>query len=138
MSTLRLLIMEDEFIIALDLSNLAQDLGYAVLGPFATLVDGTRAIESIRPDAAILDVQLADGEVYPLADALMQMGVPLIFHSGHADQCGLLARYPGARSAGKPCPSSLLAEQLGEVIALQNRDLQNCDQAGSAIPPSAF
>jgi len=108
----RVLIMEDEFIVALDLSDMAEDLGFCVDGPFATLAEGAEAVASHCPDAAILDVQLADGEVFPLADALMRLGVPIIFHSGHADNGRLLARYPDARSAGKPCPAELIASHL--------------------------
>ncbi|MFC3175396.1 response regulator [Novosphingobium bradum] len=106
------LIMEDEFIVALDLSGMAEDLGFRVDGPFATLAEGTSAVAVHCPDAAILDVQLADGEVFPLADLLMQLGVPIIFHSGHADSGHLLARYPSSRSAGKPCPAEIIAQHL--------------------------
>lgn len=108
----RILIMEDEFIVALDLSDMTQDLGFEVEGPYATIAEGTRAVAHHRPDAAILDVQLADGEVFPLADILMQLGVPIIFHSGHAQQSSVLARYPTARSASKPCPAEVIASYL--------------------------
>lgn len=116
----RVLIMEDEFIVALDLSDMAQDLGFAVDGPFATLADGVRAVTACRPDAAILDVQLADSEVFPLADRLIELGVPIIFHSGHADAGALLARYPGAHSAAKPCASNVLAEYLLRATATRD------------------
>jgi len=108
----RVLIMEDEFIVALDLSDMTSDLGFGVEGPYATVADGERALARTRPDAAILDVQLADGEVFPLADLLVRLGVPIIFHSGHADSASLLARYPQARSASKPCPSEVIASYL--------------------------
>lgn len=113
----RVLIMEDEFIVALDLSDMARDLGFEVEGPFATLADGVRAVTERRPDAAILDVQLADSEVFPLADRLIELGVPIIFHSGHAEASSLLARYPTARSAAKPCASHVLAEYLMRAAA---------------------
>lgn len=109
--------MEDEFIVALDLSDMAEDLGYLVAGPYATLAEGLQSIGRQRPDAAILDVQLADGEVFPLADALTRLGVPIIFHSGHADSRALIARYPGARSASKPCSPDLIAAYLREATA---------------------
>lgn len=108
----RVLILEDEFIVALDLSDMTQDLGFRVDGPYATVADGARALDQVCPDAAILDVQLADGEVFPLADRLMRLGVPIIFHSGHADSIELLARYPDARSASKPCPADLIGSYL--------------------------
>ncbi len=116
----RVLIMEDEFLVALDLSDMTQDLGFTVEGPFATLAEGVQAIQRQRPDVAILDVQLADGEVYPLADLLMQLKVPIIFHSGHADPHGLIARYPGAHTAGKPCPAELIASYLVQATRRQH------------------
>lgn len=113
----RVLIMEDEVFVALDLSDLAAQLGYEVSGPFASLADGLAHIGSQRPDAAILDVQLIDGEVFPLADALERMGVPIIFHSGHANDSALRARYPDSRSAEKPCPAKVIADYLREATA---------------------
>ncbi|HET9630174.1 MAG TPA: response regulator [Novosphingobium sp.] len=115
----RVLIMEDEFIVALDLTDMAEDLGFCVDGPFATVTEGAKAITEHRPDAAILDVQLADGEVFPLADTLRALGVPIIFHSGHADNGRLMARYPGAKSAGKPCPAELIASHLVQATSRQ-------------------
>jgi DNA-binding response OmpR family regulator len=109
--------MEDEFIVALDLSDMTQDLGFEVDGPFATLAEGQDALNHMRPDAAILDVQLADGEVFPLADSLRAMGVPIIFHSGHADVSALLARYPDARSAAKPCGAEVIASYLVQATS---------------------
>lgn len=117
----RVLIMEDEFIVALDLSDMVEDLGFKVDGPFATLAEGVRAIADRPPDAAILDVQLADSEVFPLADRLIELGVPIIFHSGHADARGLLARYPTACSAAKPCASHVLAEHLLRATATRGQ-----------------
>ena len=117
----RILIMEDEFIVALDLSDMATDLGFEVTGPFATLAEGVSAVHRSPPDAAILDVQLADGEVFPLADELVRLGVPIIFHSGHADGQLLHSRYPGARSAGKPCSPDLIARYLREATRARHR-----------------
>ena len=113
----RVLIMEDEFIVALDLSDMTEELGFDVAGPFATIAEGAQALEHFRPDAAILDVQLADGEVFPLADMLVRLGVPIIFHSGHADIASLLARYPEARSASKPCAAGLIASHLVQLTS---------------------
>ena len=79
----KVLVVEDEFIIALDVSETVMDLGYALDGPYESKDGALRAIEDQLPDCAILDVFTSDGEVYPLADALTEAGVPIIFHSGH-------------------------------------------------------
>ena len=99
----RVLVVEDEFIIALDLSETVRDLGYLVDGPYADKENAFIAIDRAMPDLAILDVNTADGEVYPLADALTDAGVPIIFHSGRVSPSDIAQRYPEARACAKPC-----------------------------------
>lgn len=106
------LVVEDEFIIALDLSETVRDMGYRVEGPYANKDHAFIAIDQQMPDFAILDVMTADGEVFPLADALTDAGVPIIFHSGHATPRELKERYPDALAASKPCPPSKLMEMI--------------------------
>jgi len=109
----RVLVVEDEFIIALDLSETVRDLGYLVDGPYADKENAFIAIDRVMPDLAILDVHTADGEVYPLADALTDAGVPIIFHSGHIAPDDLYVRYPEAQACAKPCPPAELIQMLG-------------------------
>lgn len=113
---LTVLVVEDEFIIALDLSETVQDLGYHLQGPFADKAKALAAIELQLPDAAILDVHIADGEVFPLADALVQAGVPIIFHSGHYPHEAMQLRYPTAVSCSKPCPPAELLTVLQKIV----------------------
>lgn len=110
------LVVEDEFIIALDLSETVKDLGYALEGPFADKENAFIAIEGSMPDAAILDVYTSDGEVFPLADALVEAGVPIIFHSGHVSPQEVKERYPGAWACAKPCPPDKLIDVLQEAV----------------------
>jgi CheY-like chemotaxis protein len=110
------LVVEDEFIIALDLSETVQDLGYELEGPFEGNKDAIEAIEEQLPDAAILDVFTADGEVYPLADKLAAAGVPIVFHSGHVPPEEVRARYPDALACAKPCPPNELIDLLQEAV----------------------
>ena len=109
------LVVEDEFIIALDLSETVQDLGYAIDGPYADKEHAFTAIGDTLPDCAILDVFTADGEVYPLADALTEAGVPIIFHSGHVTPSEVRQRYPEAWACAKPCPPAELIEMLSDA-----------------------
>jgi DNA-binding NtrC family response regulator len=115
------LVVEDEFIIALDLSETVRDLGYRVEGPFADKENAFIAIDQEMPDCAILDVQTADGEVYPLADALADAGVPIIFHSGHVAPTDIAERYPHAQACAKPCPPDRLISMIG--CAIEEADL---------------
>lgn len=110
------LVVEDEFIIALDLSETVRDLGFRVEGPFADKENAFIAIDQHMPDCAILDVKTADGEVYPLADALSDAGVPIIFHSGHIASSDICERYPDAQACSKPCPPDRLIMMIGFAL----------------------
>jgi len=110
------LVVEDEFIIALDLSETVQDLGYELEGPFEGNEQAISAIEAQLPDAAILDVFTADGEVYPLADKLSAAGVPIVFHSGHVPPEEVRQRYPDALACAKPCPPNQLIDLVQEAV----------------------
>ena len=114
------LVVEDEFIIALDLSETVQDLGLRVEGPFGSQGNALIAIDRALPDLAILDVFTADGEVFPLADALTAAGVPIIFHSGHVTAGEMQARYPAAQAVSKPCPPDQLIGMM--KVALERQD----------------
>jgi CheY-like chemotaxis protein len=110
------LVVEDEFIIALDVSETVRDLGYALEGPYPDKEKAFLAIEGHLPDCAILDVFTGDGEVYPLADALTEAGVPIIFHSGHVSPSEVRQRYPEAWACAKPCSPDKLIDVLQEAV----------------------
>lgn len=109
------LVVEDEVIIALDLTETVRDMGYRVEGPYANNDHAMIAIDQELPDFAILDVMTADGEVFPLADALTKAGVPIIFHSGHYTRREIAERYPDAQAAEKPCPPSELIAMMSKA-----------------------
>jgi two-component system, response regulator PdtaR len=113
----KVLVVEDEFIIALDLSETVKDLGYELSGPYAGNEDAIQGMGDEMPDLAILDVYTADGEVYPLADKLSAAGVPIIFHSGHVAPEEVKALYPDAQACAKPCPPDRIIGALQEAAA---------------------
>ncbi|WP_328598144.1 response regulator [Croceibacterium salegens] len=107
--------MEDEFIVALDVSETVRDLGFAVDGPYARTAHALAAVDKALPSLAILDVNTADGEVYPLADRLSGAGIPIIFHSGHISAEEIAERYPAAGACIKPCPPGNLVTMIDTV-----------------------
>ena len=111
-----ILVVEDEFIVAYDLAETVRDEGYVLAGPYAHGGEALEKLDRDHPDCAILDVQLADGDVYSLADALTARGIPILFHSGHAVPSELIARYPNSRACSKPCPPSELLCSLRDAV----------------------
>ena len=112
----RILVVEDEFIVAYDLCETVKDEGFSPVGPFGSIRMAEQAIEEELPDCALLDVQLVEGEVFELADRLISHGVPVIFHSGHARASDLSERYPGTLALEKPCPPAELIVALRQGV----------------------
>ena len=111
------LICEDEALVALDLRMTVEGYGHRVMGPCARMAQARGLIGDERPDVAVLDVSLRDGDVFPLAEELRAMEVGLIFHSGHLDDSEMLERFPNARSCPKPMDPALFEATLREVVA---------------------
>lgn len=111
------MLVEDEALLALDLSLTLEDLGARVSGPFATAESALPACGDV--DFAILDVDLWGGKVYPVADRLRAANTPFVFHTGRAD-CALLRRRYGddVRVIEKPARR---AEILRELSAIRER-----------------
>jgi len=79
----RVMIAEDDGLIACDLAQFLSETGAEIIGPFGTLRQAMSAAG--LADAAILDVRLRGGErVFPLADLLSGVGVPFVFYTGYA------------------------------------------------------
>jgi len=115
--THRILVAEDELIVAFDLCDTVEEAGFVVEGPHAGISSAMLAFQKEKPDLAILDVRLNDGVVYPLAQKLADEQVPIIFHSGHHTADQVEAQFPNARTLSKPCPP---ADMLAAVsTALQ-------------------
>ena len=66
-----ILVAEDETIVAWDLCATVEEAGYTVEGPYTDISSAMLAYQKQKPDLAILDVQLGDGVVYPLAEQMM-------------------------------------------------------------------
>jgi len=79
-----ILIVEDDALLAMELETLLQDWNYRVVGPAATVQAALTLISDNRLDAALLDVNLSDGTVFPLADVLDAAGVPFVLVTGHS------------------------------------------------------
>lgn len=79
----RILVVEDEALIAFQLKAALEDLGYAVVGPAASLEAGWEARGRQDFDAAVLDVNLNGKVVTPLAEQLVKDGVPTVLLTGY-------------------------------------------------------
>ncbi len=108
---MRVLIVEDEGLVALMLEDMLEDIGCDVAFSAASVAQALAWIESDgQADAALLDVNLAGEKVFPVAQALRARGVPFIFATGYGDTRD--PRFGDAPNLGKPIMIERLAEAL--------------------------
>ncbi len=81
--TPRILIVEDEYLIAMELDGTLRAAGYRVIGPAPDIDAALELLKAERPDAAILDVDLGGRWVTPVAQMLHAMSVPFLLTSGY-------------------------------------------------------
>ena len=112
----RVLLVEDELLVGMDLCDTVEELGFEVDGPYPGWAQALSAIDERMPDFAILDVMIEGGNVYPIADTLSEAGVPIIFHSAHCPPLTIQQRYPQAQACSKPCPPGKLIAMMTQAL----------------------
>lgn len=80
----RVLLVEDEALVALDLSQQLEAAGFEVIGPAASVAEARQLLQDDDCDAAVLDVNLGSETSEPVAHDLVGLGVPIIVVSGYA------------------------------------------------------
>ncbi|KEO92021.1 response regulator [Erythrobacter longus] len=112
----RILIAEDEMIVAHDLCETVEEVGYHVEGPHSGISSAMLAFQKEKPDIAILDVELSDGNVFAFARTLKAESIPVIFHSGSLSKSEITNQFPEAIVRMKPCPPSSMLDAVGEAF----------------------
>ncbi|HEY8352751.1 MAG TPA: response regulator [Sphingomonadales bacterium] len=82
---LRVLIVEDETLVALLMEDILSDLDCKVVGTVARVSQALELLKNMEVDVAILDVNVGGQEVYPVASALSEAGTPFIFATGYGE-----------------------------------------------------
>ena len=80
---MRVLVVEDEFLVALELEEMVERLGFCVIGPAPTVAKARSLLERERPDVALLDVNLGGERSTPIAEFLRQQGIPFVLTTGY-------------------------------------------------------
>ena len=107
-----ILLVEDEWIVAADLQDALEHAGYQVLGPAASVSQALKLLEDTQPAAAVLDVQLATENSFPVAEALRRRGTPFVLVSGYC-ALDLPENLRSCTLLSKPCDPQRVLEALG-------------------------
>ena len=116
MPKLRILLVEDEVIVAWMLKEMLDELDYYVLGPATSVVEALTIIETQAIDAVVLDLNLNGQMSYPVADTLIARGVPFMLSTAYR-QDRLPEAYRTLPILQKPYHLSELAEKLRQLLA---------------------
>ncbi len=118
LSGLPVLVVEDEAVIAMDLCLTIEEWGGAPVGPAASVREALDLLAQ-TPDckAAIVDVNLPDGDIGPVLDKLEERGAAIIVSTGYTLPPDVRARHPDATILKKPVLSAKAVEGLAALIA---------------------
>lgn len=113
----RILVAEDEYMLADDLCAELANAGAIVVGPAGTVEDVLELARS-EPDldGAILDINMRGEMVFPVAETLMERGVPFVFTTGY-DASAIPPRFDRVVRCEKPIDLGKVAQALGRAIA---------------------
>lgn len=112
----RIMVVEDEALIAMLTCDYLEELGCSIVGPFATAEKALAALEQEPVDLAILDVNLGSGRTsFPVAHALSDRSTPFMFATGYGSS-GVRDEFPTAPVLAKPFTDAQLAKELAALI----------------------
>src|SRR5262245_40544599 len=111
-----ILIIEDEYFLAEDICVALKELGADIVGPVADVGDAIRIVNSSQAiDAAVVDINLKDEAIYPVADRLRTRKIPFVFTSGY-DRKAIVSRFQDVQLFEKPIDVAALSQSLGSLI----------------------
>jgi CheY-like chemotaxis protein len=114
----RVLIVEDESLVAMLLETILEDMGCTPVGPASTVDEALKmAADGAPVDAALLDVNVAGRQVFPVAQVLKDRGVPFVFSTGYGEG-GLPDEWRGQPTLQKPFTEAAVREALTRAMGL--------------------
>ncbi len=131
----RILVVEDEAIVAMMLEEMLSDLGCVVVGPAMTVREALAIVEAQSLDLAILDVNVSREPVYPVAELLHTRNVPVIFSTGYGaeEQRSRYSQFRNSTILPKPYDSDDLERVLRKVLGEQKPVVVNNDAENSSL-----
>lgn len=111
----RILVVEDEMMVAMVLETMLDDAACRIVGPFGRLAQALTSAQQDDVDAALLDVNLHGEQVFPVADALAMRKIPFIFVTGYGAG-GLPPRFKDRPALTKPYRAAAVLAALAAIL----------------------
>lgn len=116
LSGTRILLVEDQMLIAMDLENILIGQGAAEVVATSSAADALIRLRRFAPDAAILDVNLGGGTSESVADELTRRGIPFAFATGYGDRSIIPERFAGIPVVRKPYEAASIIGQVSRLL----------------------
>jgi CheY-like chemotaxis protein len=110
----RVLVVEDNYLLAMDLAGTLERAGAQVVGPVLSVQEAFGALDPL-PDIATLDVQLGEETSFRIADELARRGIPFVFATGTADL--IPTTYDSRPVCQKPLSHRAILQALTDALA---------------------
>ena len=117
----RVMVVEDELLVAMLIEETLIDYGCVVTGPFSTVGSALAAAQEVAVDAAVLDVNLRGERVYPVAEMLAARGIPFLLLSGYGRD-GVPPAHPEWQACAKPFLPRDLVATIAQLLMTARRD----------------
>ena len=117
---LRVLVIEDEALIRLELEDMLADLGCQIAGSTGNLNTALNLVDQIDCDFAVLDINLANERVDAVADRLVERGIPFLFTTGYGER-GQPGAHTGVPLLEKPYAPEALDAALARLLPTKAR-----------------
>lgn len=113
----RLLVLEDQMLIAMDIESALLERGFGSVTVTSSVREALSVLDSVKPQAAVLDINLGDSTSLPVAEDLRRRGVPFVFATGYADGGAIPARFSETLVVRKPYDVDSVIDALARAIA---------------------
>ncbi|KFB09663.1 response regulator [Nitratireductor basaltis] len=117
LNDIRVLVVEDEALVAMNLEMMLEDFGCAVIGPAMRFDKAKELLENgVDADVAILDVNVGGTPVFPLAELLVQQNIPMVFATGY-DRSGIPEEWHHRPILQKPYTADDVQRGISQALA---------------------
>ncbi|KAA3452311.1 response regulator [Mesorhizobium sp. SARCC-RB16n] len=114
----RVLVVEDEWLIAVDVASVLRTAGYPVVGPVSTVAAALQLVEADKVDVALLDIQLNAESSLPVAEVLLARDTPFAFVTGFGER-DVPASFRNCKFVAKPASEATILTAVADLASLR-------------------
>jgi DNA-binding response OmpR family regulator len=111
----RVLVVENEYFISVELEAILTEAGAQIVGPCQTVREALPLVDQ-NLSAAVLDIHLVSETVAPVATQLVEYGVPFIYYTGQLEVDEMLTQWPGRKVVQKPASAATLVDAIAALL----------------------